>query len=164
MRYALILALSVAMWSAVFVRHVHAGQAAAQAPAASASATASADKRPTLDYEFFKTKVQPIFLNKRPGHARCVSCHSAGTPMRLQPLSPGETTWNDEESRKNFDVVRRVAVVPGSAKSMLLIHPLEEAAGGDFFHNGGKHFTSQTDPEWLTLKAFVMGQTASGTN
>jgi hypothetical protein len=84
--------------------------------------------------------------------------------MRLQPLSPGETTWNDEESRKNFDVVRRVAVVPGSAKSMLLIHPLEETAGGDFFHNGGKHFKSQTDPEWLTLKAFVMGQTASGTN
>ena len=155
MRTALILALSVAMWSASFVRHVYAGQAAAaQAPAA----------RPTLDYEFFKTKVQPIFLNKRPGHARCVSCHSAGTPMRLQPLSPGEATWNDDESRKNFDVVRRVAVVPGSAKSILLLHPLEEAAGGDFFHNGGKHFKSQTDPEWLTLKAFVMGQTVSGTN
>jgi hypothetical protein len=155
MRYALILALSVAMWSAVFVRYVHAGQAAA-APQAAA--------RPTLDYEFFKTKVQPIFLNKRPGHARCVSCHSSGTPMRLQALSAGETTWNDEESRKNFDVVRRVAVVPGSAKSMLLIHPLEESAGGDFFHNGGKHFKSQTDAEWLTLKAFVMGQAASGTN
>ena len=155
MRYAMILALSVAMWSASFVRYVDAGQAAgAQAPAA----------RPTLDYEFFKAKVQPIFLNKRPGHARCVSCHSSGTPMRLQPLSAGETTWNDDESRKNFDVVRRVAVVPGSAKSILLLHPLDEAAGGDFFHNGGKHFKSQTDPEWLTLKAFVMGQTAAGTN
>src|SRR5205085_11785125 len=50
MRTALILALSVAMWSAVFVRHVHAGQAAASAQAPAA--------RPTLDYEFFKTKVQ----------------------------------------------------------------------------------------------------------
>ena len=36
-----------------------------------------------LDYEFFKTKVQPIFLAKRSGHARCISCHASGTPMRL---------------------------------------------------------------------------------
>ncbi|MBA0088911.1 MAG: hypothetical protein HRJ53_28315, partial [Acidobacteria bacterium Pan2503] len=25
-------------------------------------------KTPTLDYEFFKTKVEPIFLKKREGH------------------------------------------------------------------------------------------------
>src|SRR5436305_1467286 len=30
-----------------------------------------------LDYEFFKAKVQPIFLAKRPGHARCVACHAS---------------------------------------------------------------------------------------
>ena len=112
-----------------------------------------------LDYEFFKAKVQPIFLAKRPGHARCVACHASGTPMRLQPISPGSTTWSEEESRKNFDAVRRM-VVPGSVKSMLLVHPLAEEAGGDFFHNGGKHWTSQNDPEWQTLKAWVLGQTA----
>ena len=39
------------------------------------------------------------------------------------------------------------------------MHPLEQKAGGDFFHNGGKHFKSQDDPEWQTLKAWVMGQT-----
>ena len=83
-----------------------------------------------LDYEFFKAKVQPIFLAKRPGHARCVACHASGTPMRLQPLSPGSTTWSEEESRKNFDAVRRM-VVPGSVKSMLLVHPLAEDAGGE---------------------------------
>src|SRR5947207_1666839 len=76
-----------------------------------------------LDYEFFKARVQPIFLAKRPGQARCVACHASGTPMRLQPLAPGSSTWSEEESRKNFDAVRRM-VVPGSAKSMLLVHPL----------------------------------------
>ena len=52
----------------------------------------------SLDYEFFKAKVQPIFLAKRPGHARCVSCHAAsnGPVLLLQPLSPGSTTWNEE--------------------------------------------------------------------
>ena len=115
---------------------------------------------PSLDYEVFKTKVQPIFLAKRPGHARCVSCHSSGTPLRLQPLSPGSTTWNEEQSRKNFEAVKRVAQ-PGNAKSMLLLHPLAEQAGGDFFHNGGKHWDSQSDPEWQTLKAWVIGPSRS---
>jgi hypothetical protein len=123
----------------------------------------AAPARTGLDYEYFKTKVEPIFLKKRPGHARCISCHGQGTPMRLQPLDPGAAAWTDEESRQNFDAVRRVAVVPGSMKSKLLMHPLAEDAGGDFFHNGGKHFASQNDPEWQTLRNWVMGQT-SGTN
>ena len=125
-----------------------AGVVAAQAP-------------PSLDYEFFKTRVQPIFMAKRPGHARCISCHIAGTPMRLQPLDPGATTWSDDASRKNFEAVRRVAA-PGNPKSKLLLHPLAEKAGGDVFHNGGKHWTSQDDPEWQTLRTWVMGDTKRG--
>ena len=112
-----------------------------------------------LDYNYFKARVQPIFLAKREGHARCISCHGSGTPLRLQPLPAGGSGWSDEDSRKNFEAVRRV-VVPGSlAKSRLLIHPLTEAAGGDFYHSGGKHWNSQNDPEWLILKNWVFGQT-----
>src|SRR6266496_4191763 len=105
----------------------------------------------SLNFDFFKTKVQPIFLAKRPGHARCIACHGSGTPLRLQPLSPGSTAWSDEESRKNFEVVTRFAA--GSLRSPLLRHPLAEQAGGDFFHSGGKHWDSQSEPEWQTLKA-----------
>jgi hypothetical protein len=112
---------------------------------------------PALDYEYFKTKVQPIFLARRQGHARCIACHGSGTPLRLQPLPAGSTSWNESDSRKNFQAVQRV-VVPGNLKSRLLLHPLEEQAGGDFYHNGGKHFASQDDPEWQVLKAFVLGQ------
>ena len=122
--------------------------------------TAQPPSAPSLDYEVFKAKVQPIFLAKRPGHARCVSCHSSGTPLRLQPLSAGASTWTEEQSRKNFEAVKRVAQ-PGNAKSMLLVHPLAEQAGGDFFHNGGKHWESQSDPEWQALKAWLVGQTRS---
>src|SRR5262245_30990573 len=125
------------------------------------STPAFAQTRPAssaLDFDFFKARVQPIFLAERPGHARCIACHGSGTPMRLQALSAGRTTWSDEESQKNFDVVRRM-VVPGSAKSRLLMHPLAENAGGDFYHNGGKHWNSQSDPEWQTIKSWVMGET-----
>jgi hypothetical protein len=111
---------------------------------------------PSLDYDVFKSKIEPIFVAKRPGHARCISCHTTGTPFRLQKLEPGATTWTEDESRKNFEAVKREAI-PGNLKSRILIHPLAEEAGGDFFHNGGKHWQSQNDPEWQTLKAWIMG-------
>src|SRR3954464_8191815 len=111
---------------------------------------------PALDFEYFKTNVQPIFVAKRPGHARCISCHGSGTPLRLQPLASGATSWTDEESQKNFAVIKRVA--GAGAKSRLIMHPLEESAGGDFYHSGGKHWASQNDPEWKVLQAFVLGQ------
>lgn len=116
----------------------------------------------SLDFEFFRTKVQPIFLAKRPGHARCVACHagSQASGFRLQPLTLGSKTWNEEQSRQNFEAVKQV-VVPGDLRSPLLVHPLAEAAGGDFYHSGGKHFDSQDDPEWQILKAWVLGQRAS---
>jgi hypothetical protein len=92
------------------------------------------------------------------GHARCIACHGSGTPLRLQPLPTGSTSWSDEDSRKNFEAVQRV-VAPGNLKSRLLIHPLDEKAGGDFYHSGGKHWSSQDEAEWQTLKAWVLGQT-----
>jgi hypothetical protein len=133
-----------------------------QQPAASVPSSTGST---SLDFEFFKTRVQPIFLAKRPGHARCISCHAGPTSsvLHLQPLSPGSTTWNEEQSHKNFEAVKRVAV-PGDLKSPLLVHPLAEDAGGDFFHSGGKHFSSQNDPEWQVLKAWVMGATLKSGN
>jgi hypothetical protein len=120
-----------------------------QQPAASTSSASA------LDYEYFKTRVQPIFLAKRDGHARCVACHSQGTPMRLQPLAAGSTTWSEEDSRKNFEIVMKM-VVPGEPlKSQLLIHPLTMDAGGTLFHNGGKHWSSQNNPEWQTIASWI---------
>jgi len=110
----------------------------------------------SLDYDVFKSRIEPIFLAKRPGHARCIACHATGTPFRLQPLDKGAAAWTEEESRKNFEAVKRVAM-PGNARSRILVHPLAEEAGGDFFHNGGKHWQSQNDPEWQTVKAWIMG-------
>jgi YVTN family beta-propeller protein len=130
--------------------------AAAQSPAGERSAAAT-----TLDYEFFKNRVQPIFLQKRPGHARCIECHDTGTP-RLQALPAGATMWNEEQSRQNFTVWSR-AVVPGNPNaSKLLVHPLAKEAGGDHFHGGGQHWQSKDDPEWQVLAAWVRGEKWTG--
>jgi hypothetical protein len=112
---------------------------------------------PTLDFEYFRTRVQPIFLKKRTGLARCYVCHSQGTPLVLQSLSPGRDFWDEEQSRKNFDAIRRV-VVPGNPQSsMLLMIPLSYEAGSKLFHPGGKHWTSQDDPEWRLIADWVRG-------
>jgi hypothetical protein len=110
-----------------------------------------------LDFEVFKTSVQPVFLQKRKGLARCYVCHSQGTSFRLQPLAPGSSSWTDEESRRNFEAVQRL-VVPGNPQaSRLLTMPLAAEVGGVAFHPGGKHWTSQDDPEWQALAAWVRG-------
>src|SRR5262245_9088922 len=144
-----------------FWRHAMAAGAAALAAlwVLAPAPPVHAQQAPALDYEYFKTRVQPVFTAKRPGHARCVSCHSVGTTMRLQPIAPGNATWTDEESRKNYDAVR-VKVIPGNpAASRLLLHPLAVAAGGDPSHDGGKHWNTQDDPEWQILADWVRGKT-----
>jgi hypothetical protein len=127
------------------------GQEANKAPAPAASAS--------LDYAFFKANVEPVFLAKRPGHARCVVCHTINNaPFHLVALSRGSAGWTEEQSRQNFVLVQKV-IVPGWEGSKLLTHPLAEHAGGDPHHGGGQQFASQNDTEWSTLKAFVLGAT-----
>jgi hypothetical protein len=109
----------------------------------------------TLDYGYFKSKVQPLLLEKRPGHARCSTCHSRSSAFRLQPLPPGRTAYTEEETRKNFEAASRM-VLPGvPLKSRLLTMPLAHEAGGTEFHPGGKHWISQDDPEWKVLAEWV---------
>jgi hypothetical protein len=114
-------------------------------------------QRRALDYDVFTSRVQPIFLDKRAGLARCYVCHSQGTPFRLQALSSGSQSWNQEESRKNFEAIQRLVVPGDPTSSRLLMMPLATEAGGDPFHPGGKRWTSRDDPEWQMLAAWVRG-------
>jgi hypothetical protein len=126
--------------------------------AASSPHLGSPTPRGTVDFDTFKSRVQPIFLDKRAGLARCYVCHSQGTPFRLQPLSAGNASWTDEESRRNFDAIQRLVVPGDPASSRLLMMPLATRAGGDPFHPGGKRWSSKDDPEWQMLAAWVRGQ------
>src|SRR2546427_11513641 len=118
---------------------------AAILPAASPSAQ-------SLDYEFFKTRVEPIFLKKKPGHTRCYVCHAeSNNAFRLEKLPPGAKFWTEEQSRRNFETVSRL-VVPGNfAASRLLFMPLAPEAGGAAFHNGGRHIGSTDAPDTRTV-------------
>lgn len=119
--------------------------------------------KPTLDYEFYKSRVEPIFLKKKAGHTRCVVCHSeSNNYLRFEQLPPGAKTWTEEQSRKNFEAVSKL-VNPGEPMvSRLLMHPLAPEGGGDVFHSGGRQFMSIYDPDWKTMAAFVNGAKLGG--
>ncbi len=109
----------------------------------------------TLDYEVFKTSVEPIFAKKRAGHARCVACHSAANnTFRLQPLAEG-SAWTEEQSRRNFESVSKLVNRTNPKASMILMHPLAHEAGGDEFHSGGRQFLSKDDPDWKAIAAWI---------
>ena len=119
-----------------------------------------AQAAPKLDYEFFKARVEPILLTKRPGYARCYICHAeSNSAFRLEKLAPHAQGWNEEQSRLNFAMAAKL-VNPGDPDtSRLLLHPLAAEGGGDVFHSGGRQFLSKRDPAWRTLAAWVNGAT-----
>jgi hypothetical protein len=137
-------------------------QSASKSGTPATGAASSTAETPALDYEFFKARVEPIFLKKRPTHARCYVCHEeANHALKLSKLSPGNTTWTDEESRRNFDTVSQLVTPGDPLGSTLLHHPLAPEAGGDAFHSGGRQFESQSDADWQTLADWVRGRKAN---
>ena len=128
------------------------------APLAQSDAATSDSPSGKPSYDFFKNNVEPIFLKERPGHARCYGCHILGNRIfHLEKLSPGNTTWTDEQSQRNYQSALKV-VMPGDPESSkLLLHPLAPEAGGDAFHSGGRQFPSQDDPDWRTMAQWVRG-------
>ena len=139
------------------------------APFTTAQTPASPDAQaPQLDYAFFKTRVEPIFLKSRSAdHARCYVCHQVmrhgGGPLSLDMLPTGASFWTEEQSRRNFEVVSKL-VVPGKPElSLFLRMPLAPEAGGlADTHQGGRQFASEDDPDWQNMKAWVLGQKAGG--
>src|ERR1700680_544577 len=125
---------------------------------------------PQLDYEFFKTRVEPIFLKKRSeDHARCYVCHQVmrhgGGPLSLEMLPPGASFWTEEQSRRNFEVVSKLVVPGDPSLSLFLRMPLAPEAGGlADTHQGGRQFASEDDPDWKNMKAWVLGQKAGASS
>jgi YVTN family beta-propeller protein len=110
----------------------------------------------SLDFQTYRNYIEPIFLKQRQDGVRCYDCHSVlATRLRLQPLSPGKSSWTEEQSRRNFEAVSQLVTPGDPLKSRLLLHPLAQNAGGDPAHTGGKFWVSQNDQEWKMLADWV---------
>ena len=84
--------------SIMFSRHANSSSGAAWIGHA-AQVPSTTAKSP--DFEFYRSRVEPIFLKSREGlgpGGPCFVCHTKVTSrFRLQPVSPGATSWSEEE-------------------------------------------------------------------
>ena len=116
---------------------------------------------PVLDYQFFKTRVEPIFLKRRDDHVRCYVCHSENnTAFKLEKLPQGKQFWTEEQSQKQFESISKIVVPGDPSKSLLLLRPLAPEHGGYAYHSGGRQFASKDNPEWKVLAQWVNGAKA----
>jgi hypothetical protein len=112
----------------------------------------------SLDFEVYKTRVEPIFSKKREGHARCVVCHSeSNNAFKLQAWGPQTQAFTEEQSRLNFQMISKLVIPGNPERSVLLLHPLAKEAGGDEFHSGGRQFPAKSDADWQAIASWVRG-------
>ena len=113
-----------------------------------------------LDYDYFKAKVQPIFLTKRPDHARCVMCHAgANNMLHLQgavPRCSGLGRGADPQELRHGVEDRA-----GSRRSAAEQDPDRSARAGGrrrrLSNSGGRQFADKNDPYWKTIADWAQG-------
>ncbi|PYU47991.1 MAG: hypothetical protein DMG53_07435, partial [Acidobacteria bacterium] len=104
----------------------------------SQQAATGAGPQSSLNFEEYRTRVEPIFLKRRDGGVRCYDCHSTlTTRLRLQAFLTGDSSWTEAQSRQNFEIVSQLVAPGDPLSSRLLVHPLAQEAGGDPEHAGG---------------------------
>ena len=128
------------------------------------------DAQQPLDFEFYRTNIEPIFTTPRggftAGSVACAACHTwqATTPLKLESLETdanGGVFWTEEQSRRNFEIVSRL-VTPGDPDSICLLRkPLAADAGGVGSHTGGTYWESKDDPEWQVMAEWVRRASAT---
>lgn len=113
---------------------------------------------PPLDFEFFRSCVQPIFANPREGHVRCSNCHDSGLAGFAPVPAGGRSTWSDAQATQAFQVILRLILPGNPEQSRFLLKPLHPDGGGSYTHNGPRRWQNRTDPEWQMLARWVRGE------
>lgn len=120
---------------------------------ASGNPAATADPIVDVDFEFFRSCVQPIFVNPIDNAMPCIECHSG--EFAVPP--PENSYWTEAQSRQAFEDLVYL-IDPGRPESSRFLHkPLHPNAGGDLMHNGGRRWFTADDPERMALAEWVSG-------
>jgi cytochrome c5 len=117
---------------------------------------------PSIDFEFFRACVQPVFANPRDGHIKCSNCHAGGL-IGFAPAPQDGKTWNDQEARRAFSTITRLILPGNPEQSRFLLKPLHPDGGGSYTHNGPRRWQTRQDPEWQMLAGWVRGEKKGST-
>ncbi len=125
-------------------------------------------KEAALDEAYFRCKVQPVLTKS----CAAFACHGDAkrffrvfgrNRLRLQGSEAQRNApLTDAERRNNFEAARAFVVADDPGKSLLLLKPLDQSAGG-YYHGGatlfdqGDVFLSKDDPDYRILIDWVLG-------
>jgi hypothetical protein len=112
---------------------------------------------PTLDFEFFRACVQPVFSKPREGHIPCSNCHTGGI-IGFAPVPQSDGTWSESQATRAFETISRLIIPGNPERSRFLLKPLHPDGGGSYTHNGPRRWQSRNDPEWRMLADWIRGE------
>lgn len=112
-----------------------------------------------LDYDLFKTAVQPVLdlrgCSQGGCHYRDKSNPSSGGPGgSFRVFDCANDSCSDDELRADYDSATGMSDPANPAGSKLLRKPLSEGAGG-IQHLGGDIFSDATDSDYLSLLGWI---------
>lgn len=121
---------------------------------ATGSPEASTEQTVQPDFPFFRSCVQPVFVNPIENAMPCAECHSG----EFAVTPPEGSYWTMAQSQQAYEDLMYL-IDPGRPESSRFLHkPLHPDAGGDLMHNGGRRWFSADDPERLALADWVRGE------
>jgi hypothetical protein len=114
---------------------------------------------PTVDFVFYRSCILPGTLSVgNYGQMPCTACHGGD----FAPRGDGAVA-SEAQARQGFANLQRLILAGDPDRSRFLLKPLHPDGGGSYAHNGVRRWQSKSDPEWLTLAAWVRGE-LSGTD
>ena len=119
----------------------------------------SEDGAGVLDYDVFKTAVQPVLDQRGCSNGGChyrdKSNPSSGGPGgSFRVFDCANDSCTDDQLRADFDSASGMSDLADPAGSKLLRKPLAEGAGG-IQHLGGDIFSNAADSDYLTILGWI---------
>jgi hypothetical protein len=127
-----------------------------------------------LDRPFFDCRVQPVLTK----YCAALACHGdskryfklfARNRLRIAGDEPERNVFmRAEERQHNYDAARAFVDRAAPDRSLLLMKPLDEAAGGAFhvganLYKAGDVFAGTDDPDYQVLAQWIAGATEAPT-
>jgi len=126
-------------------------------------------QRPSPDFDYFVSKVQPILSATGADGKACVMCHASHAIFKLRiPATPGHFTA--QQSAENYKSALKVVNLAEPRRSLILVKPTRpNDTVGDAnqylaTHNGGERWAGdETSPEYQTIIEWIRGAKLSDT-
>lgn len=137
-------------------------RSAAASLAQGTSTFASINPSQALDFEFFKTKVEPYLAKPSGDGQSCVQCHVTHTLFKLdRPDAQG--IFTAEQSRRNFTNALKVVNLEYPESSLMLRKPMSTAGSegvvgaSQLSHGGGKRWEDEDSDAYRNILRWVRG-------